>query len=443
MQIVGQCDTNGTVDSAQCYTQFSWGALLNSMTMGITGNLLTAGGGGSSGIGSINSFISTLYANPAASSVDYVQNIANNAGFPNAIKPAYAAEGFGFRGLNFILPLWEAMRNIAYLLFAILFIVVGLMIVLRVKIDPKTVITVQSAIPKIIWTLVLITFSYPIAGFLVDIMYVTIGLVLTVIQLTGLYTAPGGISGFAESLKTANFIQIMSNLGSTATGGGFGTAAQTNVINPINTFTLSVLSGLFQTTGLTTGTGNINILNTPVGSLSLPVVDVLSSLLALFIALSVFIALLKTFFNLLTSYGTIIFSIILSPIILLGEAIPGRSAFFSWLKQLIANLLVFPLTILMIIFGIIILNKFIGAGAPSTGNTFIPPLVGVPANAIGALLGYIIIMTMPHAQDLLNDWLTIKVSKSTTYWQENLPFKDTAKKGWGNVTGALTRLIPI
>lgn len=423
MQIVGQCDTNGTVDSAQCYTQFSLSALFNAGTYAITGNLLNENSNGGS-LGAVNSFIATLYSNPAASSVDYVQNIANNTGFPNAIKPAYAAEGFGFRGLNFILPLWEAMRNIAYLLFAILFIIVGLMIVLRVKIDPKTVITIQSALPKIIWTLILITFSYPIAGLLIDLMYVTLGLMFSIVNLTGLY--PGGVQTFAESLKTANFIDIMNNLG------GKGAGAQ-KAIGDINTFTQSVIGQLFQAVNIQSSNKNFNKLIT----------DYLSPLLGLFVSISIFVAMLKTFLNLLTSYGTIIFSIILSPIILLGEAIPGRSAFAGWLKQLIGNLLVFPLTIMMILWGTIILSFFVKSNITDTEKIFLPPLVGIPGGAIGALLGYIIIMTLPHAQDLLNEWLSIKVSKSTSYWQESIPFKGTAQKGIGNITGALTRFIPI
>jgi hypothetical protein len=417
--------------------------ILNSATVALTGNLLETNGQQKGAINSVNYFISALYANPAASTVDYIQNIANNAGFPRVVRPTYAVgnEGFGFRGLNFVLPLWEAMRNIAYLLFAVIFIVVGLMIVLRVKIDPKTVVSIQNALPKIILSLILITFSYPIAGFLIDLMYVSIGLVLAIIQLTGLYNGPGGLNGFIAGLKTANFIQIMGNLGGAATGAG-SSGLEKGVINPINTeFTQKVLGGLFTATGLTAGSGNITLFKTPLGDVNLPVADILSSVLGLYVAISVFVALLKTFLNLLTSYGTIIFSIILSPLILLGEAIPGRSSFFEWVKNLAANLLVFPLTILMIIFGIILLNQF--TGLSTLENSFVPPLIGVPASAIGAFLGYIIIMTIPRAQDLLNEWLSVKVTKAATYWQESLPLRDTARKGWSNVTGALTRLIPI
>jgi len=43
------------------------------------------------------------------------------------------------------------------------------MIMLRVKISPQAVVTVQSAIPKLITTLILVTFSYAIAGLVIDL----------------------------------------------------------------------------------------------------------------------------------------------------------------------------------------------------------------------------------------------------------------------------------
>jgi hypothetical protein len=132
----------------------------------------------------------------------------------------------------------------------------------------------------------------------------------------------------------------------------------------------------------------------------------------------------------------------MAPLVLLGEAIPGRNTAAEWAKGIFANLMVFPLTIGMILIGNIILEYFKNINAPAS-SVFIPPLIGVGVSTIGAVLGYVVIMTLPHAQDLVNEWLSVKVSKSTTYWQESLPFKGAAQKGIGNVAGALTRLIPI
>ena len=42
--------------------------------------------------------------------------------------------------------------------------------------SPQTIVTIQSALPKIVVTLILVTFSYAIAGFMVDLVYVVMGL---------------------------------------------------------------------------------------------------------------------------------------------------------------------------------------------------------------------------------------------------------------------------
>jgi hypothetical protein len=79
-------------------------------------------------------------------------------------KSAYAA-GWNDVVLNStVLGLWKAMRNLAYLIFVLILVVFGFMVMFRYKINPQTVITVQSALPKVIVCLLLITFSWPIGS---------------------------------------------------------------------------------------------------------------------------------------------------------------------------------------------------------------------------------------------------------------------------------------
>jgi hypothetical protein len=94
--------------------------------------------------------------------------------------------GFGFNKLEVIQDMWKAFRDIAFGLFVIVAVVFAFMIMFRVKLSPQTVISVQSALPKIIVALILVTFSYAIAGLLIDLMYVVIGLISVVLlPITG------------------------------------------------------------------------------------------------------------------------------------------------------------------------------------------------------------------------------------------------------------------
>jgi hypothetical protein len=84
--------------------------------------------------------------------------------------------GFGFGALRPIQDMWVAARNASFGLFVIAAVIFAFMIMFRVKINPQTVISVQSAIPKLVTALILVTFSYAIAGFLIDLMYLVIGI---------------------------------------------------------------------------------------------------------------------------------------------------------------------------------------------------------------------------------------------------------------------------
>ena len=104
----------------------------------------------------------------------------NNANLPGATNGSGLGKGIGFDGLTPVLQIWKAFRNLTYLFFVILFVILGLGIMFRLNIDARTVMTMQNQIPKIIIALVLITFSYAIAGFLIDMMYLSIFLVVQI-----------------------------------------------------------------------------------------------------------------------------------------------------------------------------------------------------------------------------------------------------------------------
>ena len=149
--------------------------------------------------------ISFLYQQRPASSIDYLAYVNQNLSNKKIVKPAYAQEGYGFRVLQPILPVWKALRNVSYFVFIIAFIVYGFMIMFRVKINPQTVISIQLALPKLIATLLLITFSYAIAGLIIDFFYIiaamgfnllTLGKIITHEKYTQLASGFGlGISG--------------------------------------------------------------------------------------------------------------------------------------------------------------------------------------------------------------------------------------------------------
>lgn len=325
---------------------------------------------------SISNVIAMIYDHPPASGYAYTKNLLANAGL---IRPAYA-QGIGFSALTPFLPLWAATRNIAYAILIIIMVAIGFMVIFRMHIDPKTVITAQAAIPKILLTLLFITLSYAIVGFLIDIMYLSIAIIVSVI----LKVVPGECLGGTICYGWERWQNDMMNGGmwvliSSIFSGGFATVDDflTSFLLPLGT---SSAGGIV----ISIITGTILPAIIGVGGLSL----IFAAILVLGL-LFVFIRLLMLLTN---SYIQIIISLILGPLLLLSEAIPGRSAFKSWILNTVANLSVFPATAAILMFATYLTTS-------NLGGVWAPPFLSGPAGSgqgfFSAFLGLSVIFISP------------------------------------------------
>jgi hypothetical protein len=146
-------------------------------------------------LGYMGNSIALPYQNPPSSGIAYVQDGLQNAGF----IPKTQAAGIGFYSLQGFQNLWKIFRNITFFLMALAIVIVGFLIMFRVKIDSQTVISLENSLPRIVITLLLITFSYAIAGFLVDLMYV---LIMISLSLLGNIADTGVTSVNPQTLKS-------------------------------------------------------------------------------------------------------------------------------------------------------------------------------------------------------------------------------------------------
>lgn len=311
--------------------------------------------------------IKGMYNYPAAHTATYVADVVNNSG----LAPKAYAQGLGFASLDPILNLWKVFRNVAYFFFIIIFIFLGFMIMLRKRISGQTAVTVQQAIPAVIISLVLVTFSYAIAGFMIDLMYVLMFLIVGLFEGINSGISVGSENLTGGTLVNLNFISLIAFLFKANMS---GEALGTN-INLANTIIEAAADG----SGIGTYLGGI------LGGLTLTLV----------ITIAVLIGAVRLFFELLKSYATIILYVVASPIILMFGALPGNDVFWKWLKGIIGNLLAFPTVLLMLIIFIEFTRGNYSGGA--TGG-FMPPFLignGSAANMIGPLLGLAIILGLP------------------------------------------------
>lgn len=295
-------------------------------------------------IGITNNLIASLYT-PPASGIEYIASTID--GFLG--KPAYA-QGIGFKGLEPILPLWRTFRNVVYIISSLIFIAIGIMIMLRIKISPQTVITVQSAVPQIITSLILVTFSYAIAGLIIDLSQFIQSLVVAL-----LFNATG--KGFNQSL----FPGINTNFVELSTRGMALVHDLTSRAAPFWTIALigTIISALL---GTLLGPGWGNLIGAGLGFV----------IIALVFGILIIIWMFKFYFGALKCYITIIFKIILAPLeIGMGAFAGSKLNFSTWLLDLVANISVFPITIIFLC----VANLIIDATAHTTASTLWTPAI--------------------------------------------------------------------
>lgn len=430
-------------------------------------------------LGVVTQGITFLYMTPVTTTHDYISYVEHSFGLS---KPAYAAAsascnpafGIGFCGLSPLTQIWSIFRDFVYLLFAFVFVVVGLGIMLRVKIDPRTVMSVQNQIPKIIISLILVTFSLAIAGLLVDLMYVVTAVVLNLFipALPNFANTTGGSTSLLSmnSVESQNVIGYFMSLYSTkgvplitgATGGLVNSGFWNLWIggaNAVSVFSRGVfpgepwdsilgftangtlafmgrnfgLGGLFQLAlsllqlggmlapvGLgITGNANLGalaqVINWGVMFTSLSLMDggSLGSLIGLIIIpIALLLALFRILISLIKAYIGILLKTALAPFIIVMGVFPGENnGFIGWLKGMVADLAIFPVTLFLLLLGEVFTTQF--GNGPQGGVLFVPPLIGASNPAIlGPMISLGILFIIPNASQLISEAIKAPQNKA-------------------------------
>lgn len=377
--------------------------------------------------GSISSLMAMTYTNPPASGVYWAKSGLENAGF---ISRSYAAEGIGFAGIKPLMNIWKIFRDVAYMLLVLVVVAIGFMIMFRMKLNPQTVMTAENALPKIVISLIIITFSFAIAGFMIDLMYVAISTVISLLSnkdtffraadynakfLTG---GPDQIlpsvfpAGFDTLLMVGNsLINIMPTVVNLFVRflSGIGALVFTYHTMKIIQNVIEMFNGIGATI---VGTGT-NTANIPGGIISLIIIPLIFGaaflilpqlIIAIFFIFTLLFLFFRIFFLLLKAYIQILILIVFSPIILLGTAIPGKSTLGYWFKNLIAEILTFPLVITILLFGTVIMKEL---AAP--GKLWTPPMLyTLDPNAFTVLVGMGILLIIPDFNKLMKELLGVK-----------------------------------
>ncbi len=361
--------------------------------------------------------VALLYDNQV-SSEEYIADILDNIGVPT-VSRAYA-QGTGYNAMKPFLEFWKVFRNLAYSLYIIMFVVVGIMIMLRTKVNAQTIITIQTALPNLLITLLLITFSYAIVGFMIDLMYFLIYFIVYLISTTGIIDASKSITRLMSYSAWSVIFE-----------------GRNSIISAISSSLGNVLWSL--------GSGGIGVAGAVLSMVS-P--------MYLMVAVAFVIAMLKLMLTLVKSYIMIIVQTVTAPVQILMNAMPGSKAFSEWLKKTASYLIPFPVAGAMFIFSAILVgNPTDSAGAAdyfsgglvdgivNTGGSknpfgiddsaaiyqnrngmWLPPFTltdsalaqpGTGSADVLTLIGFVIFLMTPAAVKMAQDWLQVKESPYT------------------------------
>jgi hypothetical protein len=346
-------------------------------------------------IGFMGNMITTLYTPPAQLS-DYTSYLSLNFG---VTKPAYA-QGVGFEGLRPLIQLWTIFRNLVYLIFVIVFVLIGLLVMLRVKIDPRTVMSIENQLPKLIITLLLVTFSYAIAGFLIDVMYVAIYILFNIFINPTVLPAGDTFHKLSEAQRTFNgnnaigFFNELIGFRETANQASLGVS---NIVQGLLTADQNNI-----TQGVPVLSGLANIVDTIKNGGAYVLSWIVYMLAFLIFAVALLWAMFRLWFQLLQAFIFILVDVTIAPFWILLGVFPGSPlSFTTWFKDLLSYLSAFPTAIAIFLMGGVFINNF-GHG-PSTG--FIPPLIGNPNDykALSSLIGFGIVLLAPQAVQIMRD----------------------------------------
>lgn len=80
-----------------------------------------------------------------------------------------SVEKYNMPLLTAMFDLWRLVRNVSLGLISVVLLYTGILIIMRKKVNPQLVVTIQYAIPKIFIGLLLIIFSYPIGAAIIAV----------------------------------------------------------------------------------------------------------------------------------------------------------------------------------------------------------------------------------------------------------------------------------
>lgn len=392
-------------------------------------HLFQPGPDSTSALDETTSLMDKMYTSPPTSAViwayDQVNRVRNQELLAVYAQTSSDNNSFYFPGLgyNLLMPmlgLWQWSRNTVYMFYIVIIIFLSALILFRQNLSGSAAVSLINSLPSLILSLVLVTLSYPIAGFFVDLIYIGANVA------QGLLITSPGSPGFEftqsnnifpdKTNKDVYYLQPDDPYVSIWAIWGTSKAEifpEDCIDNPDQACVSNILptqkdGGILSYIGkvMPVAEGTVNALAGTVTG---------NSLLNLILGLTALMASFRLFLALLKNYVLLTLSPLYLPWMFLLAAIPSKtkSSIINALKPLAAASLSFVAVYILFLIMIIIgrsadLNN---AAFDTIGQfTFAPPLLGYDPDSIIAadqtitrsLIIYILFLASPSIPDMVN-----------------------------------------
>lgn len=391
---------------------------------------------------------SQILAERPISGISYGRNVISKLNPVTIAKAQSTQQGYGITVIKSVAFIWKMTRNISYFFFIVIAVVFAFMIMFRVKLSPQTVVSIQSSLPKLIVALILVTFSFAIAGLMIDLMYVIMGLFATFVA-----GAFSNTSGWGYLGANTVFAFINGTIFPLVNGG----------IALVIYFTIYLVLYVIALVMIIIAAALGFNISSLIFSLFLIIFGIILILVLLWYVFKVTYVLFK---NLAEVYGLII----IAPLqITVGVLFP-QAGFGSWLKKLFSKLMIFPLTGIFIYIAMMLLGysiRFSAVGIVQdniftviwTGavtalgsvglnvkdlvvtGEWAPPMLGGAASSTGIaflLMSVGLIMMIPKIGESIESFMAGKGIAGTAIGEAMGPLGGLAKTAGGMATGAGT-----
>lgn len=296
---------------------------------------------------------------PPVGTKDYfTRTYANNILAPKQVYAAQTGTDFLRGTADVFFNIWRTLRNTAFAFFILIIVAVGLMVMMQYQTDPRTTVEAVGFIPKIATSLLLITFSWVVAGLILDL--------ARVLQILVLNIFSGALGGSSPDLTTA-----------------FGIAI-----------------------------GEIVLLTSTVGVLLSPATAGLSVFIPLVTTLVILVILAVAFFMLLFElskrYMYLIALAMLGPLAFLWGTLPGQQdTIATWFKTMLVSALTFPAVALLLRLAALFVPTRVVNNVTVPGEFGIVSAVGF-LPILGVVMAIVTVMMATKVPAVIEDLIDVK-----------------------------------